>query len=226
METIFTINDLGLSSELWENIRVKLGRMVKKGSLKKVGKGRFYRPQNSMFGETHPNQEEIVKDLLVKDGKLIGYLTGYYRWNQMGLTSQISGMIQIATNNPKRNINRGIYSIKFIRQKNEITEDNTKYLILLDAIGDIRKIPDTSIETSAVRLAEIIGNMKESETATIISLALNYPARVRALLGLILENIGRGQLSDRLINTLNPLTTYKYPGLTNVFTNSSKWHIK
>ena len=68
--------------------------------------------------------------------------------------------------------------------------------------------------------------MKESETATIISLALNYPARVRALLGLILENIGRGQLSDRLINTLNPLTTYKYPGLTNVFTNSSKWHIK
>lgn len=225
-ENIFTIDDLQLPSEWWENVRVKLGRMVNRGLLKKVGKGRYYRPFTTIFGTNAPVQEEMVKDLLEKDGKQIGYLTGYNRWNQMGLTSQISNTIQIGTNIPKRNTKRGIYSIKFLTQPNEISKENIKYLIILDAINNIKKIPDTSIEESVARLSMILKGLTEKEIEILILLAQKYPPSLRALLGAMLEEIGLGKYTDVLYCSLNPLTTYKYPEVTKVLTNTSKWYIR
>ena len=63
-DKVFTINDLQFPSEWWVNISVKLGRMVTEGVLRKIGKGRFYRPRQSIFGELPPKEAEIVKDLL------------------------------------------------------------------------------------------------------------------------------------------------------------------
>lgn len=162
----------------------------------------------------------------MKDGKIAGYITGYSRWNEMGLTSQISGIIQIGVNEPKRNLKRGIYNVRFIRQKNEITEDNIKYLIILDAINNIKKIPDTTIAESISRLSEIIGNLGKEGIKTLVALAGKYPAKLRALLGVMLESIGHKSAADILHESLNPLTTYSYPGVNQIFSNSHKWHIK
>lgn len=225
-EMIFTINDLNLPMFSWDNIRVKLGRMVSDGILRKAGKGRFYRPKTSIFGEVLPSQEEIVKDLLWKGDKPIGYITGYSRWNQMGLTSQISGVIQIGINGVKKNLKRGIYSVRFIKQPNEITEDNIRFLVILDAINNIRKIPDSSIADSVNRLTAIIKQLNTEEIEKMVALAEKYPARLRALLGAILEKMGYESLSTALYATLNPLTSYNYSGLSAVLPNSKKWHIK
>lgn len=225
-ENIFTIEDLQFPSEWWENVRVKLGRMVNLGLLKKVGKGKYYRPLTTIFGTIAPKQEEVVKDLLEKDGKIVGYLTGYYRWNQMGLTSQVSNIIQIGTAVPKRNTMRGIYSIKFLTQPNEITKENIRYLIILDAINNIKKIPDTSIPESVVRLSSILKSLKQQDIEVLISLAQKYPPSLRSLLGAMLEEIGWSKYIDGLYKSLNPLTTYKYPEITKVLTNTSKWYIR
>lgn len=225
-ETIFTISDLNLTMFSWDNIRVKLGRMVSEGILRKAGKGRFYRPKTSIFGEVLPSQEEIVKDLLWKGDTPIGYITGYSRWGQMGLTSQISGIIQIGINGVKKNLERGIYSVRFIKQPNEITEDNIRYLVILDAINNIRKIPDTTIVASVDRLTTTIKGLKSVDIVKMAALAEKYPARLRALLGAILENIGYESSSSVLYGTLNPLTFYDYPGLSEHLPNSLKWHIK
>lgn len=225
-ETIFTINDLNLPMISWDNIRVKLGRMVSDGVLRKAGKGRFYRPKTSIFGEVMPSQEEIVKDLLWKGNTPIGYITGYSRWNQMGLTSQISGIIQIGFNGVKRNLERGIYSVRFVKQPNEISEDNIRFLVILDAINNVRKIPDSTIAASVDRLTAIIKQLNTDEIETMTALAEKYPARLRALLGAILENIGYESASSVLFGTLNPLTTYDYPGLSTHLPNSRKWHIR
>lgn len=225
-ETIFTIGDLNLPTYSWDNIRVKLGRMVNEGSLRKAGKGRFYRPKITIFGEVMPSQEEIVKDLLWDGDIPTGYITGYTRWNQMGLTSQISGIIQIGTNGVKRNLTRGEYSVRFIKQPNEITVDIIKYLIILDAINNIRKIPDTTIVASVDRLTEIIKRLRPDEIEKMTELAMKYPARLRALLGAMFEIIGYESPSSQLYETLNPLTSYDYPGLPEHLPNSLKWHIK
>lgn len=225
-ETIFTIGDLNLPMLSWDNIRVKLGRMVNEGVLRKAGKGRFYRPKTSIFGEVMPSQEEIVKDLLWDGDTPTGYITGYSRWNEMGLTTQISGIIQIGINGVKRNLDRGGYSVRFIKQPNEITVDNIKYLVILDAINNIRKIPDTTVVASLNRLAVIIKRLGADEIEIMTGLAKKYPARLRALLGAMLENIGYESLSSLLYETLNPLTSYDYPGLSAHLSNSLKWHIK
>lgn len=225
-ETIFTIGDLNLPTYSWDNIRVKLGRMVNEGSLRKAGKGRFYRPKITIFGELMPSQEEIVKDLLWDGDTPTGYITGYTRWNQMGLTSQISGIIQIGINGVKKNLARGEYSVRFIKQPNEITVDNIKYLIILDAINNIRKIPDTTIVASVDRLIEIIKRLRPDEIEKMTGLSVKYPARLRALLGAMFEKIGHESPSSQLYETLNPLTSYNYPGLSAHLPNSLKWHIK
>lgn len=225
-DKVFTINDLQFPPEWWVNVSVKLGRMVTEGLLRKIGKGRFYRPRQSIFGELPPMEAEIVKDLLEKDGKRIGYITGYSVWNQMGLTTQISGIIQIGTNTTKRNLKRGLYKVRFIKQPNQITDDNIKYLMVLDAISHIGKIPDTTIPDSVERLAMIIKKFKKEEVEKMISLAAAYPARLRALFGAMLENMGYGKESETLFQSLNPLTTYSFTGLAKVMSNSHKWHIK
>lgn len=225
-ETVFTVNDLNLPRSSWDNARVKLGRMVSDGVLRKAGKGRFYRPKTSIFGEAMPSQEEIVKDLLWKGDTPIGYITGYLRWNQMGLTSQISGIIQIGINGVKRNLKRGMYSVHFIKQPNEITKDNIRFLVILDAINNIRKIPDSTIVDSVGRLTTIIKQLKDEDIERMTVLAQKYPARLRALLGAILENIGYKSSAAVLYGTLNPFTSYDYPGLPAILPNSKKWHIK
>ncbi len=142
--TIFTIGDLNLPMFSWDNIRVKLGRMAMKGILRRAGKGRFYRPKISIFGEVPPGEEEIVKDLLWKGDKPIGYITGYYTWNQLGLTTQICGIIQIGINGVKKNLDRGNYIKKLeneIRRIDGYTNYNYKkndsgIYSLLQRIGD------------------------------------------------------------------------------------------
>ena len=69
---VFTYKDLDLSPEFAGSIVKMLNRMAEKGLIVKVGKGRFYKPKQSMFGILKPRREEIVKDLLEKEGEVIG----------------------------------------------------------------------------------------------------------------------------------------------------------
>lgn len=77
----------------------------------------------------------------------------------------------------------------------------------LDALKDIRKIPDTTAQNSVRILSAKIAKMDEKEIARMIKYALMYPPRVRALLGAILENMGKpDNITTPLLNSINPLT--------------------
>src|SRR5690606_15909855 len=110
--------------------------------------GKFYKPEVSIFGELQPEQAQVVKDLLESNGKVTGYLTGFSIFSQLGLTTQISNVIQIGRNDIRPMLTRGRYTISFVKQKNVITKNNIPLLQILDAIRYIKKIPDTSL-TSA-----------------------------------------------------------------------------
>ena len=99
---------------------------------------------------------QVVKDLLEEDGKIIGYLTGYSIYNQLGLTTQVSNTIQIGKNEIRPGFKRERYTIAFIKQKNTLTKENIPLLQILDAIRYIKKIPDATIESSCRRLSVIL----------------------------------------------------------------------
>ena len=129
-----------------------------------------------------------MKDLLVKDGKQIGYPTGYQVFNRLGLTTQISWLFQIGCKNPRWRIKREHCTMAFIKQNNEITESNIPLLQILDAVRYIKKIPDTSEIESLRRLAAILKQLSELQIEEIISLSYKYTsATQKALKNLLAE---------------------------------------
>lgn len=221
---VFTSNNFG--SEVSKEAVVKtLNRMVESGKLQKISKGRFYKPETSVFGELEPPKEQIVKDLLFDDGKLTGYLTGLSIYNEIGLTSQISNTIQIGKNEIRPTFTRGKYTISFVKQKNTINKENIPLLQILDTVKSIKRIPDSTLSQSAKKITEIVANLNEFEVSKIIKLSLKYPPSTRALLGAILEfkNIAE---TESLKNSLNSITTYSYPGVEAILPTSKNWNIK
>lgn len=167
-----------------------------------------------------------MKDLLEEDGKLIGYLTGYSIYNQLGLTTQVSNTIQIGQNYPRAAFQRERYTIAFITQKNIITKDNIALLQIPDAIRYIKKIPDARIEQSCRRFLSILKSFSEKDTKTIVRLALKYPPATRALLGAIIEELQWTTLNEPLYTSLNPLTKYPLTGAKKALSSTEKWNIE
>ncbi|AZQ63311.1 hypothetical protein EI427_14000 [Flammeovirga pectinis] len=202
-----------------------LSRMMKSGVISKLSKGKFYKAKQSVFGELAPSMEQELKDLLEVNGKVIGYLTGTSIYNQLGLTTQVSNTIQIGRNEVRPQFKRGIYTIKYIKQKNTLSKANIPYLQLLDAIHFIKKIPDATIKETCERIKSILKEKKEEDKERLIFLAKKYAPSTRALLGALLDDIEPSSLTDKLFKTLNPVTTYPLNGAKAVLSTTQKWHI-
>lgn len=224
-DRIFSISDLELPADWWSNIKVKLGRMVKDGTLVKIANGKYYRPRLSILGPVPPSTEELVKDLLYDGGKLAGYLTYYSIWDSMGLTSQFSSTIFIGLNRRKDSTTRDGREVRFVLQPNEISEQNVHSLQILDAIKFIKKIPDTTIEKTIARLKEIFTNLDDTELKSLAELSRKYPPRVRAIAGAIMEAVGKYDIAASIKNTLNPLTEYRIGLEHSILPTLSNWNI-
>lgn len=224
-DRVFSIADLGFPAEWWENVRVKLSRMVKSGKLVKLAPGKYYRPRISILGQVPPSTEDLVKDILYKNGELEGYLTSYSVWDAMGLTTQFSSTVVIGINHRKDTITRDGRVVQFILQPNRITSDSVPLLQILDSIKLIKSIPDTTIERSAVRLAEIIAALKNEQITLLVELAIKYPPRVRAILGAIMDKAGHSSFTDPLRKSLNPLTEYRIGISKKTLPTKQNWRI-
>jgi hypothetical protein len=223
---VFTYADFIDKVKSKEAIIKTLNRMAASGRITKLSKGKFYKPEKSAFGKLQPNRYQIVKDLLEQDGKITGYLTGYSIYNQSGLTTQISNIIQIGKNTVRPAFKRAGYKISFVLQKNTIRKDNIPLLQILDSIRYIKKIPDTTISSACKRLMKIIKDLSKENKSTLVRLALKYPPASRALLGAILEEIGNADMTGTLSKSLNPITTYNLSGAEKVLSSIDKWNIK
>jgi hypothetical protein len=202
-----------------------LNELVATGYIRKLSKGKFYKPQISKFGELPPDTYQVVKDLIQRDGKLIGYITGYSAFNDFALTTQIPAILEIGMRKEKKAIVRGIYRIRFIRQENTITKENIPLLRLLDCLRLFKNIPDTMPDAACQRLMYLIGKLNEQEVSQIKKLALKYTPQTIALLGAILETINPKEDTSLLFKKLNPLTTYKLGISDNILPTQKKWHI-
>ena len=222
---VFTYDDFYNEVNSKEAIIKALNRMAVSGKIKKLSKGKYFKPEKTVFGNLGPSQKQIVKDLLEDNGKIIGYLTGLSIYNQLGFTSQVNNTIQIGKNEVRPQLVRGRYSISFVKQKNTINKENIYALQLLDILRFITKIPDTTIENTLKRFIELLKKMESKEISNLQRLALKYTPSVRALLGAMLEQINLGEI-EILKNSLNPITKYNFKEAAKVLTMTEKWNIK
>lgn len=222
---VFTYSDFVTEVNKKEAVIKALNRMAASGKISKLSKGKFYKPETSIFGTLQPSQYQIVKDLLEENGKPVGYLTCLSIYNQLGLTTQVSNTIQIGKNEVRPKFKRERYTISFIKQKNTITKDNIPLLQVLDAIRYIKRIPDASISNTCVRFLAILKAYNNNEKATLIKLALKYSPATRALLGALLDEITKENITAPLLKSLNPITTYNLKGAEKVLSTTKKWNI-
>lgn len=220
---VFTYNDFDISVTNKEAVIKTLNRLVSRGKINKISKGKFYKPEKSIFGELLPAQSQVVKDLLEENGKIVGYLTGFSIFNSLGLTTQVSNTIQIGKNKLRPAFKRERYNISFIKQTNIINKENIPYLQVLDCVKLIKKIPDTTINKSIKRLISIISEYNLEDITQLIRLSLKYPPSTKALVGAILDELGLQ--TEKILATLNPITKYKYDGIETILSNSKKWNL-
>lgn len=222
---VFTYDDFTGEVDNVVALTKALNRMVKEGRISKISPGRFYKPRKTVFGEIKPEAYQVVKDLLEQNGKITGYLTGYSVYNQLGLTTQVSGIIQIGVNELKKNITRGMYRIRFVKQPNKITKENIPMLRMLDAIRNIKEIPDTTVEQSCKILMSLIKKIKKPEREYFLRLAKKYNPATRALTGAIFEMSFGKKSADFLFQSLNPSSEYVFKISENILPNKQKWNI-
>lgn len=223
---VFTSSDLSVESRKVKMANKAINALVAQGKIRRLSKGRFYKPQIGKFGELQPDTYQVVKDLIEKNGKTIGYLTGFSVFNDLGLTTQVPASLRIATQNEKKALVRGIYRISFVKQSNKITKENIPLLQLLDCLRFFNEIPDTLPDNACKRLLVLFKALTPIQIGTVKKLAVKYNPATIAFLGTILETINVGEDTSALFNVLNPMTTYKMGISTDILPTQRKWHIR
>ena len=222
---VFTYSNFDIPVGKTEALKKSLSRLVASGRIIRLSKGQFYKPEVSQYGPLRPAENQIVKDLLEDDNKIIGYLTGVSAFNKLGLTTQISNTIQIGTNLNRKTMKRGRYNIRFLRQKNTISKDNIYLLQILDSIRFIKRVPDSDVIKSCIRIIALIKNLPENDRILIAKYALKYNPGTRALTGAILDQVSQTALTNQLLESLNPVTVYVLNIRNDVLMNKQKWRI-
>ncbi len=205
----FGYADLGIAKGDFQTAAKVLERLQKKSIVKKLSKGVFYKPEQTVFGELKPDYSEQLRPYLFENGKRIAYETGYSLYNRMGLTTQMAFRIKIASRSKRISINRGSLRADAVKSYSEVSEANYELLGFLDAIKDIKQIPDCSVSQAVKILSGKINKLSEKQISDLVKYALLYPTRVRALTGAMLDNLNIQANTEKLKQSLNPLTKVK-----------------
>ncbi len=224
--TTFGYSELNIPIEKYTTAAKAIERLLKKGIIKKLAKGTFYKPEQTIFGELKPDERAIIKPYLFKNGQRIAYITGISLYNQLGLTTQVPNQIKIASLKKRIYINKGNVKAKPVKSYIDVTNTNFYLLGLLDALKDFNKIPDLNSSESVKRLTNLIVELENKELQKLIKYALKYPPRTRAFLGALLENINGNENYGILKKTLNPLTEYTFRIKENDLPTIKNWNIR
>jgi len=223
---VFSASDFSVDVTKQKTVNKVLENLTKAGKIRRLSKGRYYKTRTTEFGELLPDSYQIVKDLLEENGKPIGYITGYQIFNELGLTTQISAILQIGTIKDKKSTKRSYYRIKFVKQWNTITKENIPLLQLLDCLRFFKNIPDIMPKESCQRLLYLLSELKDCQRNKIKKLAIKYTPQAIALLGAMLETLNPNEDVEMLKKSLNFQTFYDLSIPQDILPTQKKWNIR
>ncbi|RSK45477.1 type IV toxin-antitoxin system AbiEi family antitoxin domain-containing protein [Hymenobacter rigui] len=208
-------------------VAVNLSRLRQEGVVQQVTKGTYRLPLQSRFGPVPVSEQQVLQVLLqTPSKKLRGYPTGVAAFNRLGLTTQVPQEIQIATPRPGRPKKVGNVRVRFVRSRADVKPEEVKLCQLLDALRQIKRLPDTSPAAALLRLREQVKQLPPAEQVALVRLAQDYNPATRALLGALLEGLGEIKLASKLKASLNPLSTYKLGLSEQALPNRAQWQIR
>lgn len=115
---------------------VTLKRLADRGLIERFQKGVYYRAKQTVFGKARPSEELLETQLLTRRGdEIIGYETGFYLMNKLGLTTLVPKKREIATNAYRKNIDDRFIIVR--KPAVTVNAGNFRYLQFLDVIRDL-----------------------------------------------------------------------------------------
>lgn len=200
-----------------------LRQLVQEGKIRKVSKGQFDRPKQTIFGTMGPSEDWMLQDFLMDGKNIIGYISGTQAFASLGLTTQISGNYTIGSNTYRRAVRRGMITIRFVVQPNTITRENIPLLQILDAIRFIREIPACTPAEACTILRQQVKSKDAASRRLLAALALKYTPYVRAIAGAMLDETDTD--TTALFRSLNIASTYRVGLPLEALPNCKKWRI-
>jgi hypothetical protein len=134
-------------------------------------------------------------------------------------------VITIASNRIPNRIRVENVNIKFVPNIANGGVKDTQLLQILDALRDIKNIPDNSPNDVVLSIKKIVRKFDVEKIKKMLQLVRKYPPRVKAILGAILKEMGRWEEAYLLKEMLNPLTTYKIGISGDTLANRDEWKI-
>jgi len=219
---LFTYDDIPIDNK--QGVAIELSRLFKKGIIKKVSKGKFYKPKKRPFGDIEPSSSEKIQSFIKSKDDVV-YETGVNSFRKLGLTTQVSKATTVATNGSYKKVDIDNIEIKFVPKRVDISKEDILLVQILDALKDITKIPATTPEQAFVYIKDIVSELSKDEQLKLCEYAKKYTPRTRALLGAIFKEIGVWEFAYELKQTLNPLTKYKIGISKEILPSKSFWNI-
>ncbi len=203
-----------------------VNRLVTEQKLTRFSKGKFYVPEEGLFGPLKPSDGELVRSMLYKDGRLRGYVTEALLYNQLGLSTQLPRKFTLAFNGGRQDKEFGTIGIKTVVTRIPIKEKDVKLLQYLDALKDIKKILGSEVNQSLRIMRSKITELTDRERKRLVALAVEYyNPQTRALLCLLFSSLGLS-VPESLAQSLNPTTTYKIGLDLEKWPTARRWKVR
>jgi Family of unknown function (DUF6088) len=204
-------------------VAAALSRLAREGTIRRIRKGVYYSPRKTRFGELSPNPTSVVA-VLLKDKGIDWKPSGLPAYNGLGLTTQVSPTLTLDV--PKK-----IYSLRTgsdmklrLRLGVSVSGLSDNERAVLDALRDLRRIPDSSPAEAASKIKDLFA-AKRFSFNRLARRSLNEPPRVRALLGAIGAEVGADRKELAVLRkSLNPMTTYRL-GVSEALSSAKEWRI-
>lgn len=193
--------------------------LYKERFIKRAKKGFYYRSKNTILGESSYNEIDLAISK-VKNKCKFCCISGIAGYNELGFTTQVPNSIVIACDFNFRSDDK----IKYIYRKKPIGGGNVERIVL-DAIIDIKIIPDTTVEDTINRIKYLIEKNIVNLTSLVKSAFYESP-RVKAIIGAIAEEFNYDcEVLKDLKHSLNPLSMI-YLNVGNSLSFANNWQIK
>lgn len=139
-EPIFS-NEIAFKNYSRPWILKQLAQLCDEGKLIRYEKGLYYIPTDTVFGKSLLNPRKVIeRKYISNNGDIIGYYSGLTLQNQLRLTTQMSNVIEIYTNNEPtraRVVLVGKQKVQLRRARTTITAANADVLCFLELMNTL-----------------------------------------------------------------------------------------
>jgi hypothetical protein len=205
-------------------VAAALSRLAKEGTIRRARKGVYYSPRKTRFGELAPDAASVAAAVL-KGRDVEWRPSGLPAYNGLGFTTQVSPMLTIDVADSIRSLEVGAPTRVRVRRVPSLKGLSADERTLLDALGDLRRVPDAS-PAEVISRARDLFREKRFSIKHLARYSRSEPPRVRAILGAIGSEVGTDTRTlATLRKSLNPMTTF-HIGLGETLPRAREWQIQ